>query len=55
MDIVNLIVSHPCPYPFYPTTSNSIIAVIDHVHLYFAAKKTSYCFIAQQTFLAPQK
>lgn len=28
--------------PFYPTSSNFIIAIINHVHTYFYAKKAGY-------------
>ena len=51
----NLIVSHPRLHPFYPTTSNFIVAAINHVHTYFGAKKAGYHFTAQQMSLSPQK
>ena len=34
-----LIVSHPCPHPFLPTASNFIIVIINHVHMYFYARR----------------
>ena len=40
---------------FYPTASNFIIAIINHVHTHFDAKKAGYHFTAQQMSLAPQK
>ena len=36
------------------TVSQNTIAVINHVHSYFDAKKAGYHFTAQQMLLAPQ-
>jgi len=35
--------------PFYPTTSNFIITVMNKVHMYFDAKKAGHYFISKQT------
>ena len=47
--------SSPHASLYIPTTSNVIIAVINHVYMYFDTKKAGFHFTAQQMSLAPQK
>ena len=52
----NLIVSYARLHPFYPTASNYfIIAIINHVYMFFYAMKAGYHFTAQQTSVAALK